>query len=500
MACASFAVVERSIADIHHAMRAGTLSARALTEAYLARIAAYDQRGPTLNAVVCTDAGALAQADALDRARAASGELSGPLHGIPLLVKDNVDVAGLPSSSGLAAFRDYRPPRDAHCIARLRAAGAILLGKTTMPDFASSWWAYSSLSGETRNPYDLARDPGGSSAGSGAATAASFATAAIGTDCGGSIRLPAACNGLVGVRGTPGLVSRSGSGPLVVLQDTVGPMTRTVEDAARMLDVMVGYDADDDLSAHAWAARASSSYLAALDADALRGARVGLLLEALGRDDDPHAAPVNAVIRAACDALRAAGATVEQVRLPELTRHVVDTSMYVNCSRHAINSYLMARPELPLRSLQQVIEQRAYHPMLDLLEACAFGPELPEYDPMYFRRLAAREQFARSVLNVMAGARLDALIFPTVQVLPPSRAQLAQKVWTTLTFPTNTLIASQTWLPSVTVPAGYTPQQLPVGLEFLGRPYDEGGMLRLAYGFEQATLARRAPACTPELW
>ncbi|MCC6710341.1 MAG: amidase [Gammaproteobacteria bacterium] len=499
MATSAVAVVERDIADIHRALRAGSVSVRDLTAAYLARIQAYDQQGPALNAVVCTDAEALAKADALDKAHAASGVLSGPLHGIAILVKDNVDVAGLPSSSGVAAFRDYLPPADAHCIARLRAAGALLLGKTTMPDFASSWWAYSSLSGETRNPYDLARDPGGSSAGSGAATAASFATAAIGTDCGGSIRLPAACNGLVGVRGTPGLVSRSGSGALVALQDTVGPMTRSVEDAARLLEVMVGYDPQDEVSAQSWAARTPPSYVAALDRDGLRGARIGLLLDALGSDGDEHAAPVNASVRASCDAIRKAGATLTEVRLPDLQRHIVDTSMYVNCSRHAINSYLITRPELPLRSLQQVIDQRAYHPMLDLLEACAFGPELPEYDPQYFRRLAAREQFARAVMNVMAAARLDALVFPTVQVLPPTRAQLASKVWTTLTFPTNTLIASQTWLPSITVPAGMSAQHLPVGLEFLVRPYDEAGMLRMAYAFEQATRARRAPQTTPEL-
>lgn len=496
---APIALLDLGIADLQCGLRAGRWSVRALVDAYLARIEAYDQRGPALNAVVCIDAQAGAQADALDRTYATHGELSGALHGTVLLVKDNIDVAGLPSSSGVAAFRDYLPPGDATAVARLRAAGAVMLGKTTLPDFASSWWAYSSLSGETRNPYDLSRDPGGSSAGSGAAAAAAFATAALGTDCGGSVRLPASCNGLVGVRGTPGLVSRSGSGPLVVLQDTVGPMTRSVEDAARLFEVMVGYDAADDLSAQAWAARPPQSYVAALENEGLRGARLGLLLDALGSDGDVHAAPVNDVVRAACATLRAAGAVVAEVGLPDLARHLADTSMYVNCARHAINSYLMARPELPLRSLQQIIDQRAYHPMLDLLEACAFGPELPAYDPMYFRRLAAREQFARAVMKLMASARLDALIFPTLQVEPPSRAQLRDKVWTTLTFPTNTVIGAQTWLPSLTVPAGFTPRGLPVGLEFLVRPYDEPGMFRLAYGFEQASQARRAPAATPAL-
>ena len=492
-------ITEITIDEIHARMRAGTLTAHALVAAYQSRIEAFDQRGPALNAVVTPNEQALAEADALDRAFASTKTLTGPLHGVPLLVKDNIDVAGMPTSNGVALFSNYLPAQDATAVARLRAAGAILLGKTTLPDFASSWWAYSSRSGETRNPYDLERDPGGSSAGSGAATAANFATAALGTDCGGSIRVPASCNALVGIRGTPGLVSRTGSGPLVVQQDTVGPMTRTVRDAARLYDAMIGFDAADPLTAHYVAARAPQSYLTALDADGLRGARLGLVSNALGAQDDPHAMPVNAVVQAAVTAARDAGATVLAVQIPDLMRHLLDTSLYVNCSRHAINSYLLARPELPLRSLQHIIDNRAYHPMLDLLEACAFGPELPEYDPLYFRRLAARELFARIVLTVMGADRLDALIFPTLQVEPPTRAQLREKVWTTLTFPTNTLIASQTWLPSATVPAGFTARGLPVGLEFLVRPYDEPGMFRLAYAFEQVTQARRPPQSTPEI-
>ena len=493
------AVLELTIAEIHARMAAGSLSAADLVTAYLRRIEAFDRQGPALNAIVNLNAAAHAEAVALDRAQAERGRPGGPLHGIPLLVKDNIDVAGMPLTNGLAAFRDYRPPRDATVIARLRAAGAIVLGKTTLPDFASSWWAYSSLSGETRNPYDLARDPGGSSAGSGAAIAANFAACGLGTDCGGSIRVPASCTGLVGIRGTPGLVSRVGSGPLVTLQDTVGPMTRSVADAARLYDVMAGFDAADELAGAAVAARPPSAYSAALDVDGLRGARLGLVTNAMGADSDPYAAPVNAVVRAACDAIRAAGGEVIEIGIPDLARHLADTSLYVNCSKHAINSYLLARPSLPLRSLNQIIEQRAYHPMLELLEACSAGPDLPDYDPLHFRRLAAREHFARSLLHLFGRARLDAMIYPTLQVVPPTRAQLSERVWTTLTFPTNTLIASQSWLPAASVPAGFTAQDLPVGLELLVRPYDETGLFRLAYAFEQATLARRAPAATPEL-
>ncbi len=492
-------IVELTIAEAHAGYAGGTLTASRLVRAYLDRIAAYDQRGPSLNAVVSVNAEAAGDAAELDRAYATNRRFAGPLHGVPLLVKDNIEVIGMPCTQGLAAFAECRPDHDAPVIARLRAAGAIILGKTTLPDFASSWWAYSSLSGETRNPYCLTRDPGGSSAGSGAAAAANFALAALGTDCGGSIRVPASCNNLVGVRSTPGLVSRSGTGPLVFFQDTVGPMARTVTDSARLFECMVGYDATDSLTSHYLTARAPTSYSEALSADALAGARLGLVTNALGDDRSPYASPVNAIVRAAVAALRAQGAEVVELQLPDLARHLVDTSMYVNCSKAEINTFLRARRKLPLRSLQQIYEQRAYHPLLDLIEACALGPELPEYDPQYFRRLAARELFQRTIVNTMGAANVDALIFPTIQVVPPTREQLNARQWTTLTFPTNTLIASQSWLPAISVPAGLTPAGLPVGLEILGRSYDEPRLFGLAYAFEQATNARQAPTTTPEL-
>ena len=495
----SLPIVELTIAEAHARYASGTLTVTQLVRAYLDRIAAYDQQGPALNAVVALNAQAVDEAAMLDRDYADSGQFKGPLHGVPLLVKDNIEIAGMPCTQGLAAFADYRPAHDAHVVARLRAAGAIMIGKTTLPDFASSWWAYSSLSGETRNPYDLARDPGGSSAGSGAAAAANFALAALGTDCGGSIRVPASCNNLVGVRSTPGLASRSGTGPLVFFQDTVGPMARTVTDCARLFESMVGYDAGDSLTSHYLTARAPASYSTALDTDALTGARLGLVTNALGDEHSPYASPVNAIVRAAVTALRARGAEVVELQLPDLARHLVDTSMYVNCSKAEINTFLRARPDLPLRSLQHIYEQRAYHPMLDLIEACALGPELPEYDPQYFRRLAARELFQRTIVNTMGTASVDALIYPTIQVVPPTREQLNARQWTTLTFPTNTLIASQSWLPAISVPAGLTPAGLPVGLEILGRSYDEPRLFSLAYAFEQATQARRVSDCTPEL-
>jgi amidase len=495
----NFLVEEATIADAHAAMKAGQLTARSLVDAYLARIEAYDQQGPKINSVVTLDDTARTRADELDASLAANGEFSGPLHGMPILVKDNVEATGMPSTQGTIGMADYRPTTDATVIAKLKAAGAIILGKTTLPDFATSWWAYSSLSGETRNPYALDRDPGGSSAGSGAAAAANFTMAAIGTDCGGSIRVPSSFDNLVGIRSTPGLISRKGAGTLVFFQDTIGPMTRTVTDAARVFDTLVGYDPGDSLTTHYLTARAPASYMDSLDANGLNGARIGLVKNALGADDDPFAAPVNKIMRASVDSIRAAGAEVIEIEIPDLLHHIVATSMYVNCSKYEINEFLMARPEADIRSLTQMYEQKRYHPMLDLVDACIRGPEMPEYDPMYYRRLAAREEFARTVINCMGGDALDALIFPSVQVVPPTREQLDTRVWTTLTFPTNTLIASQTWLPAATVPAGFSDDGLPVGLEIMVKPYAEPTLFRLAYAFEQATQHRRAPASTPAL-
>jgi len=495
----SFRFEEATIDGIHEAMRAGQLTARGLVEGYLRRIETYDQKGPEINAIVTVNPNALARADELDQAFADSGEFTGPLHGIPVVLKDNIETNDVTTTYGSIAFDGYQPANDATVTRKLREAGAIILAKTTLPDFATSWWAYSSMSGETRNPYALDCDPGGSSAGTGASVAANFSAVGMGTDCGGSVRVPSSFNNLVGVRSTPGVISRAGTTPLVSWQDTVGPMARTVADAVRMFDVLAGYDPDDSLSVAYYVARAPESYSALLAADALRGARIGFVTNALGSDSDPFAAPVNRVVAAAFEAMRGAGAEVIEVQIPDLMGHIVATSMYVTRSRYETDSFLAARPSAPMRTLQQIYESGKYHPRLDLIESCVFGPTMPEYDPKYYPALVAREEFARAVLTVMAQNGLDALAYPDVQVAPPKRELLNAGQWTTLTFPTNTLIASQTWMPAITVPGGFTEDGLPVGIEFVARPYDEPTMFRLAYSFEQATHHRRPPASAPEL-
>jgi Asp-tRNA(Asn)/Glu-tRNA(Gln) amidotransferase A subunit family amidase len=484
-----FPLEEATIEGIHGALRAGELTSRELVQGYLDRIEAYDREGPRLTSTLAVNAHALDRAAELDAHLERTGELAGPLHGIPVLVKDCVETAGVPTTFGSIAVQGYEPREDAVVVRKLRDAGAIVLAKTTLPDFATSWFSFSSVSGETRNPYGLDHDPGGSSAGTGAAVAANLGAVGIGTDCGGSIRVPSSFCNLVGVRSTPGVVPRTGSSYLVIFQDTIGPMTRTVADAATVFDVITGYDASDPYTAAYAVARAPGSYRALLDPGALRGARLGLVTNALG--DDPA---VTEVVGAAVEAMRGAGAEVVEVTIPNLAEHIAATSQYVARTKHDINAFLAARPELGGLTLQQIVEAGRSHPQLDLIDAVMEGPDDPEEDPDYFRRVAAREDFTREVVNVMATRDLQALTYPTVQVPPPTMA--GRLDWTTLTFPTNTLIASQTWMPAMSLPAGFTPDGLPVGLELVALPYDEPTVFRLGYAFEQATGHRRAPAST----
>src|SRR5438128_7370747 len=282
-----FQIVEATIDDIHMAMRAGKLTARQLVQDYLDRINAYDKQGPTINSIITLNPNALAEADRLDAAFRTSG-LAGPLHGIAILIKDEIDTAGMPTTLGTVVFRDYRPPKDAFVIDKLRKAGAIILGKATLSEFAAGD-TYGSIFGVTRNPYDLERTVGGSSGGSGAALAANFSTVTIGEETLASIRRPGAWNAVVSLRPTPGLVSRSGMWdgyPTVHAQ--MGPMARTVRDLAKLLDGMVGYDPEDPVTALG-AGKVEGSYTKYLDQGALSGARIGILRESIGNQSNPNA-------------------------------------------------------------------------------------------------------------------------------------------------------------------------------------------------------------------
>ncbi len=485
---------QADIATIGAELLTGRVTARQLVEAYLERIEALDHSGPELNAVVTVNPAAREQADALDRALADTGCPVGPLHGIPLVVKDCLDTADMPTSFGSEIFADYRPDADATVIARLRAAGAVIVAKTTLPDWATSWFSYSSRTGVTKNPYDLDRDPGGSSSGTGAAIAAGYATAGLGTDCGGSVRLPASFCNLVGVRSTPGLISRAGCNPLVSVQDTIGPMAKSVEDAARVFTVMAGFDETDPLTYAYSVARAPRSYLSSLVPDALQRRRIGVLRSAFGADDDPDSGPVNQVMKAALGELEAGGATLVDVTIDDLTGWIGRTSLYTIKSKYDINNWLASRPDAPVHTVAEIMESGRYHKKLDLLEALAAGPDDPLNDLEYFIAYTAREAFMKTVVNLMESNNLDTVVYPTCQVVPPTHEATDSGRWNTLNFPTNTVISSQTWMPAMTVPAGLTEAGLPVGMEILARPYDEPTMFTVGYGFEQVRGHREHPA------
>ncbi|MFC4249443.1 amidase [Natribaculum luteum] len=493
-----FDVLETTVLEIHDAMEAGEVTSRELVEQYLERIEAYDRDGPELNAIITVNPDARERADELDEKFTENGFV-GPLHGVPVLVKDQAETAGITTTFGSEAFDDYVPERNATIVTNLEEAGAIVLAKTNLPDWASSWFGTSSVIGRTKNPYALDRDPGGSSAGTGAGVAANLGTVGIGEDTGGSIRLPSSFCNLFGIRVTTGLISRTGLAPLVTRQDTAGPMARTVRDMALLLDVLVGYDADDEWTAATELARVEGSYVDHLDEAGLEGARIGVLRDAFGSDDDPNAAPVNDVVEQALEELVDAGAElVDPVSVPDLMGQIEETMLYVLQSKHDLDQFLADREDAPVGSVEEIYESGQYYEGLDLLEAIAEGPADPADEPGYWRKVAAQGSFRRDLLYTIADHDLDAILFPDVQVVPPTDAELGE-TYTTATFPTNTVIGAQTLCPAVSIPGGFTDDGVPVGVELLGRPYDEPRLLELAYAYEQAVDPRRSPETAPAL-
>ncbi len=487
---------ESTISDIHAAMHRGELTSAELVEQYLDRIESYDRNGPELNSIVTVNPTAIDRAKELDKTLDDEG-LTGPLHGIPVLVKDQAETADIPTSFGSEAFADYHPKNDAHLVSLIKSAGGIILAKTNLPDWAASWFGYSSVLGETKNPYALERDPGGSSAGTAAGIAANLGTVGIGEDTGGSIRVPASCCNLFGIRVTTGLISRTGLSPLIERQDTAGPIARTVTDMATLLDVIVGYDPADVRTSNV-RQQGTDSYLDYLNPTALEGARIGILREAFGEEDDPNAAPVNEVIEDSLSTIESTGAElIDPVTIPDLDSLLEKTSLYISQSRHDLNEFFSDR-DVPMDSVEKIYEAGAYHDKLDLFEQIASGPKDLGEDPDYWESVVAQETLRTHILNVFESHSLDAIAFPDVQVIPPTREWLQSGI-DTAAYPTNTVIASQSSCPAVSMPAGFTDNGLPVGIEFLATPYEERQLIELAYAYEQAAQPRKPPENTPEL-
>ena len=496
-----FPVLETSIDEIHAAFQSGRLTARQLVQQYLDRIQAYDQQGPKINSIITLNPMALEEADRLDAQYKSSG-LAGPLHGIPVLVKDEIDTAGMPTTLGTVVFKDYRPPLDAFVVAKLKEAGAIILGKTTLSEFAAGD-TYGSLFGATRNPYDLERTAGGSSGGSGAALAANFSTLALGEETSASIRRPGGWNDVVSMRPTAGLVSRTGMYDGYPSEAaSIGPMALNVRDLAILLNVMVGYDPEDPITALG-VGQAPEDYTTFLDRNGLRGARIGILRESIGTDSEPESQDFKTVAAAFeknVAELKAAGATViDPIVIPNLQELLAKRAGNSAITDEALKVWLARNPTSPFKTREDIRNSPDVDKIFPPTKAAQWKAPRGEPDMLqYGEYLSARQQLLIALLKVMADHRLDAIAHTTVEHQPSlirdgtNPPYVSSKGVPTL----NTFLV---YVPAITVPSGFTTDNLPVGITFLGRPYSEGAVLKLAYGYEQATHHRIPPKSTPAL-
>ena len=483
----AFDVTEQSVSQLGVAMADGRVTAVDLVDSYLARIEAYDQQGPTLNAMIVLNPLARQEAIALDEERAA-GQIRGPLHGVPVVVKDNYDTSELPTTAGAIALATSIPPDDATQVKRLRNAGAVILGKTNMHELARGITTVASYGGQTRNPYNPRRNPGGSSGGTGAAVAASFAAFGMGSDTCGSIRIPSAHHSLVGLRGTRGLASGDGIIPLSTTQDIGGPLARSVEDLAFALDATVGYDPADETTRLS-DGHIPDTYTAALNAGGLAQARLGVVRSMVGNNGAER--DVLAVIEAAIAEMEALGATVIDIEEPDLTEVVQGASVIGQEFKFDFDEYLRNTPDAPVRTLAEVVRQGLYHGILESGLENAVSIETLDTDD-YRQRLAKRDEIRRTIVDLMTEQSLDALLYPTIRqtARPVGQPQPGS----------NCALSANSGLPAITVPAGYAEDDMPVGVELLGLPWSELRLLELAYAYEQGTEHRRAPAFTPSLF
>ena len=500
-----------TIAEINAAFDAGTLTSEALVQMCLARIDAFDRRGPSLHAVIALNPKALEQARALDAERKAKGRRS-PLHGIPVVLKDNFDTFDMPTTGGSVLLEGSIPSKDAFVVKKLRDAGAIILAKLNMSEFASGG-TYSSLGGQSLNPHDLARGPSGSSGGTGVAVAAAYAPIGMGTDTGGSIRGPATSNGIAALKPTHGLLSRSGIIPLALSFDTGGPMARSVYDVAAALGIMTGIDPADAATSKS-DGKFQTDYTKELRADALRGARIGVARDFMGADPD-----VDWVMEAAFAAMRKAGATLVDVRYPKWLLAVKGefyTAVRYPEFTAQIAEYLKGTgPKYP-KTLAELIDRanqfnatRADGVRPNPSRWTLFKRELESGSTTDYRYTAVHDfglPMIRAVVEgMLASQQLDAIVYPTASRRPALIAALPPGAGTTTASALSAAglaasdIANLTGFPDLIVPAGFTGDSLPVGLSFLGPAFSEPKLLSLGYSFEQATKARRRPVHTPAL-
>lgn len=501
----TFDLSTATIADIQAAMDAGALSSEKLVQLYLNRIAAYDQQGPKINSLITINPKALEIARALDAERKAQGRRSA-LHGIPIVAKDLINTADMQTTGGFIAMRGAIPQADAHVIAKLRAAGAVILGKTNMSDWLgqSRPDGGSSIAGQVINPYDLSRTVAPSSSGTGAAMAAWFAAAGLGSETGTSIRHPTTDGSLVGLAPTEGLIGRGGAMANTFTHERIGPMVRNTHDLAVVLDALIGVDANDLITAQSLTRVPATSYTSFLNPHGLRGARIGVLREMFR--SGPHHAEGLALAEQAIFTLHKAGAAVYD---PVMLGMNLDRTRMLKVNyweaETVLNKYLADfGPNAPFRSIREMVEK-----FPDLVKS-GFAENLrysPGSDPEYQARLRGRKALREAVVALMDRFALDALVFP-YKTLParelnrrePDEDPINDVVRSgDRVGATDNYLSSMTGLPGLVVPMGYMKDGAPLALEFLGRPFSEPTLIKLASGFEAQTKHRKAPRSTPSL-
>jgi len=488
-----FRVQETSIATIHNAFRSGSLTCRSLVTQYLARIDAYDKKGPAINALILVHPDALKTADSLD-ARFKKEGLTGPLHCVPMIVKDNFETRDLPTTAGSLSLAGFQSDKDAFLVRRIREAGAIVLAKSNLAEFAFTPYetVSSVLPGYTKNPYALDRVTAGSSGGTAAAVAANLGESGLGTDTGNSIRGPSSHQALVGIRSTMGLTSRAGVVPLSYAADIAGPMARSVADAVAIFQVVAGYDPDDPVTA---AARdhPAPRYTDSLRADGLRGARIGILRQAYVRASiDTEIVTVFA--RAIAD-LRAQGTTViDSVPMPEADS--VFRIQKENCNRFKfdIEKWMASTGNrTPVKSLDEIVRSRRFHPSVQVRLEAAQRASAPVDSQPGCAQAEQQRMAVRAMLSAaMDRLQLDAVVYPTWSNPPRLIGDL-----NTPHGDNSQVYSPSTGWPAITVPMGYTRSVLPAGMTILGRAWSEGTLFKFAYSYEQATHHRKPSPITP---
>jgi len=494
---AAFNILEATIDDIHGAYRSGAMTCRELVQAYLDRIAKFDKHGPAINALITVNFEALDEAERLDAAYKASGPV-GSLHGIPVIIKDQADVKGMPTTLGSLVFKNYCPDRDSFVADKLRQAGAVILGKATLGELGGGD-THGSLFGSTRNPYDPERTVGGSSGGSAASVSANFTTVAVGQEGLASIRRPSTWNGISGMRPSAGLVSRGGVyGCWPEVFGSLGPMARTVTDLAKLLDVMVGYDPEDPITARG-IGHIPDTFTKFLDKGGLKGVRLGVLRESIGLNTEPDSEDfkkVSAVFDKAVAELRGAGAEiVDPIAIPEIKALLAKRSGGPGDTDESFKNYFGRSANPPFKTPEEVIAAPEFAKVVKRSQdRFKRKPEATKH----YESLKAQDQLMTNFLKVLADHKLDAIVHKAVEHQPT-----LIKDWIAPPFVDqkgaphlNTFLV---YVPTIVVPAGFTSDNLPAGLCFIGRPYDDGNLIKFAYAYEQATHHRKPPASTTEL-